>query len=181
MVDFLQEADPYKSVDVVIAAGRGGRFEESLRKMYSQRSESKPNAEASAKENRKDDKMDEKAIEAINALTAQVTALVSAQTAQTEAQAQVEADEKAIEEAREQYASAIEAIESARADLLPSQVKHLMAEAKAGVDVAPLIEQAKTVATEALAEASNGSRVQEGRIVGGSEIKSATDLGKVFG
>ncbi|MCK9600632.1 MAG: hypothetical protein M0R06_16425, partial [Sphaerochaeta sp.] len=42
VVDSFNANDPYKSVDVVVAAGRGGRFEESLKEMYSHRREEKP-------------------------------------------------------------------------------------------------------------------------------------------
>lgn len=174
VVDSFNEMDPYKSVDVVIAAGRGGRFEESLKEIYSQRSESKPGAESSAQE-RKDQKVMEK--QEIEALTAQVeslvtavTALVSANAEKAEENAQREADENAAKEARDEYAAAVEAIEAVRDDLLPSQVKHLMAEAKAGSDVAPLIESAKTVAAE-VREESKTPRIVEGRVVGSSESR----------
>lgn len=166
VVDSFNEHDPFKSVDVVLAAGRGGRFEESLKNMYSaRRGESlEPGTDPSA-QTRKENKMDEKAIEAINALTAQVTALVSANTTKAEENAQIEADTKAVETALETYSAAVEAIEAARESLLPSQVKNLMAEAKAGNDVTALIESHKEIAAEAL-EAAKESDGSEGRVLG---------------
>lgn len=173
VVDSFNPMDPYKSVDVVIAAGRGGRFEENLKEIYSQRSENKPSAETSAQEGK--DKMDtEKIVEALEALTAKVAALESASNAKAEENAQREADENAATEAREQYAASVEAIEAVRADLLPSQVKHLMAEAKAGKDVTPLIESSKALVAEMREDAKLAPRVQEGRVVRGSENTSKT-------
>ncbi|MCK9599210.1 MAG: hypothetical protein M0R06_09230, partial [Sphaerochaeta sp.] len=79
---------------------------------------------------------------------------------------QREADEKAVEEAVATRMASIEAIEAARENLLPSQVKHLMAEAKAGTDVAPLIKAAEEVATEAKAAVETGA---VGRVLGESQ------------
>lgn len=169
VVDSFNEHDPYKSVDVVIAAGRGGKFVESMRSVY----ENRRPTDAMIEENestdsvRKESKMDEKAIEAINALTAQVSALVSAQTAKAEENAQVEADEKAVESALDVYSDAIEAIEAARESLLPSQVADLRAEAKAGNDVKPLIEKAKKVFEEATAVVTEAAG-STGRVLGES-------------
>ena len=170
VVDSFNAMDPFKSVDVVIAAGRGGRFEESMREIYSQRRESKPSAEASAQEPRKDkqDMDNEKIVEALTALTAQVSALVSAETAKAEESAQKTADENAVAEALTAYETAIKAIDEA--DLLPSQVESLRAEAKRGVDIAPLIEAATKVVTEARQMAESDKN--EGRIMGGSEAST---------
>lgn len=166
-VDSLNGQDPFRSVDVVIAAGRGGRFEESLKEMYSNRrgESNKPGVEAAPEQVEKDARMDEKAIAAVEALTAKVTELVDAQKSKAEEAAQHTADDKAVKEAVETYAAKVEAIESARESLLPSQVKHLMAEAKEGRDVAPLIESYKEMVAEAkttLTESANA-----GIVVGG--------------
>jgi len=153
VVDFLNGEDAFRSVDVVIAAGRGGRFEESqMQQIYAQRraESDKTGVEASAPDG-KEHKMDEK----IEALTAQVTALassvetlVTAAKTKAEEAAQVEADEKVVEERIATYEANLAAIESVRESLLPSQVKHLLAEAKNAADMTALIEQAKTLADE---------------------------------
>lgn len=170
--------DRYNGADLVARPGlEGSGLAEKLYEAARLASE-EPSAEPSAQE-RKEQEMDEKAIEAINALTAQVSALVSANTTKAEENAQVEANENAIKEAVDAYAAKVEAIEAARESLLPSQVQHLMAEAKAGKDVAPLIEQAKAVTAEAKQVLTESAGA--GRTLGGGEIKSAADLGKVFG
>lgn len=155
--------DPFRSVDVVVAAGRGGRFEvsESLREMYdSRRSESNEPTVTSAVGKEKEIKMDELKA-AVEALTAQVSALVATeQTAQAEA-AQAEADENAGREAVEAYDAAVTAIDAA--DLPASVVESLRKQAKAGADVTALIEQA-TEMKIALVESASAV---EGRVLGG--------------
>jgi hypothetical protein len=178
VVDFFNEHDPYKSVDVVLAAGRGGRFEESMKAIYSQRSEAKTTSTPVGGEGKEIKTMDEKAIEAINALTTQVSALISAQTAKTAENVQVEADEKAVEEKLATITASLDAVEAAREDLLPSQVESLRNKAKTGADVVSLIEEYKAMVVEAreLAESTSGDGV-----VRRAEFKDAADLGKVFG
>lgn len=147
--------DPFRSVDVVIAAGRGGRFEESaMKEIYdSRRSESGTPTVTSAVEKEKEVRMDELKA-AIEALTAQVSALVTKeQAAQAEA-AQAEADDKAVEARVSAYDAAVDAIEAAE---LPAEAaKSLRAEARKGVDVAPLIEFAKTVKSASIESATQG-------------------------
>jgi hypothetical protein len=90
--------------------------------------------------------------------------------------------EKEIQEALEKVNSTL-ASEAARADLLPSQVESLRAEAKAGTDVTARIEEAKTIAKEAR-EAFEGKQEESastGRTFGDRKVESAVDLGKVFG
>lgn len=155
--------DPFRSVDVVVAAGRGGRFEvsESLREMYdSRRSESNEPTVTSAVGKEKEIKMDELKA-AVEALTAQVSALVATeQTAQAEA-AQAEADENAGHEAVEAYDAAVTAIDAA--DLPAKVVESLRKQAKAGIDVTPLIEQATEMKISLVESAS----AVEGRVLGG--------------
>lgn len=155
--------DPFRSVDVVVAAGRGGRFEvsESLREMYdSRRSESNEPTVTSAVGKEKEIKMDELKA-AVEALTAQVSALVATeQTAQAEA-AQAEADENAGREAVEAYDATVTAIDAA--DLPASVVESLRKQAKSGADVTALIEQA-TEMKIALVESASAV---EGRVLGG--------------
>lgn len=155
--------DPFRSVDVVVAAGRGGRFEvsESLREMYdSRRSESNEPTVTSAVGKEKEIKMDELKA-AVEALTAQVSALVATeQTAQAEA-AQAEADENAGREAVEAYDAAVTAIDAA--DLPASVVESLRKQAKSGADVTALIEQA----TEMKIALVESAPAVEGRVLGG--------------
>ena len=153
IVDWFNPNDPFASVDVVVAPGAKGRFEESaipeeLKKIYSEQSEDKKPAVTVAEENGK--KMELEA--QVKELTALVTKLVADKEASVAEAAQVEADVEAAkvaaESAVERVLAAVKAVEEA--DLLPSQREAILAEAKQGVDVAPLIESAKTVKAEAL-------------------------------
>ena len=121
---------------------------------------------------------------ALGGLTEALSGLVTEKQAEESRKAQIEADDKAVEAKVAQVTANLDAVEAAREDLLPSQVESLRAEAKKGVDVAPLIESAKTVAKEALEAA--GREVEEhqsqGRTLGVTrKVESAADLGKVFG
>lgn len=156
LVESLDAEDPFRSVDVVMAAGRGGRFEltESVKKMYeSRRSESNEPTVTSAVDKEKEIKMDELKA-AIEALTTQVSALVAKENAAQAEAIQAEADEKAVDEALASYDAAVDAIEAA--ELPADAAKSLRAEARKGVDVAPLIEFAKTVKTSTISESAGG-------------------------
>lgn len=139
IVDWLNPADPYASVDVVIAAGARGKFMESMQKFYDARTSesSKKPSSAPLQENGKI-KMDEELKEALKGITDALAVLVAKEQAKVAEAAQVEADEEAVVAAVEAYDAQIAAIDAA--DLTASQVAVLRAEAKAGRDVAPLIE-----------------------------------------
>lgn len=83
-------------------------------------------------------KMDEELKEALKGITDALAVLVAKEQAKVAEAAQVEADEEAVVAAVEAYDAQIAAIDAA--DLTASQVAVLRAEAKAGRDVAPLIE-----------------------------------------
>ena len=158
-VTHLDESDPFRSVDVVLAAGRGGRFEvtESLRKIYeSRRSDSEETSDkVSLDENRKEI-MEEK----LDKLIEMMALLVAEKTAKAEEAVQVEADAEAARAAVEAYAAAVVAIDAAE---LPAKVvESLRAQAKEGVDVTPLIEQAVAI-QEAAVEAVRVSESAPGR------------------
>lgn len=151
--------DPYKSVDVVIAAGAGGRFEkfqESLRRLAE-------NAAGDDPVDRKDDSMDIEDVKRVvnEVLTAHlddlekrqadVDAAVAAQAADVEAEA-----DKIREEAVLAYAEALKAIQDA--GLLPTQVKQLEEHARKGEDVTKLVEDAKAVAADVRTEDTAGGR-----------------------
>ena len=175
----LDATDPFRSVDVVLAAGRGGRFEvtESLRESYaSRRGESRETGGTVPLDENRKEIMEEK----LDKLIEMMALLVAEKTAQAEKAAQVEADAAAVEAAVSAYDSAVVQIDSA--ELLPSQVEGLRAAAKRGEDVAPLIEAAKKVKSDA--EEAITARLGEsapGREFGARKVESATELGKVFG
>jgi hypothetical protein len=192
IVDWFNPEDPYASVDVVIAPGARGKLTEAMQTTYSRvTQESKPGAEASAQESHERklrmEKEIQEALEKVNSTLASVaealSGLVTEKQAKESQEAQVEADAKAVEEKVAAVTANLDAVEAAREDLLPSQVESLRAEAKKGIDIAPLIESYKTVAKEALEAA--GAKVTEsqsqGRTFGDRKVESAADLGKVLG
>lgn len=131
-------------------------------------SDEKPSVTAAQEERKLE--MDEKDREAIAALTTAVQALVTdKQAAQAEA-AQADADEKVVEERLDAYDAAVEAIEAA--ELPADAAKSLRAEARKGVDVAPLIEFAKTVAESAVTRVAEAQ--EQGRDFG---TKTETKFG----
>lgn len=168
--------DRLNGADLVSRPGLvGSGLAEKLYESAIAASDNKPGV-TSALEERKLE-MDEKDREAIAALTTAVQALVTdKQAAQAEA-AQATADEKVVEERLDAYDAAVEAIEAA--ELPADAAKSLRAEARKGVDVAPLIEFAKAVKdgeAARIAEAADTTRD-----FGGRKVESATELGKVFG
>lgn len=164
-VEWLNEADPYKSVDVVIAPGRGGKLAvESLRRMYSTHVENDPGT-GKVQEQRKENKLElEDVVKGLEALGAKLDALVTASATEAEARDEALTVEGAVTDAISAYDAAVEAIEAA--ELLPAQAKAIRAEAKAGRDVTEMIENAKEVRKEleeALASRSQASGyVREG-------------------
>lgn len=153
-------SDPYRSVDIVVAAGRGGRFkraEESLRVIESSlglAGGTKPGATAAPGEKESNMEIKDlaerfdafaKTLEPVVAFVAEQKAAADAAVAEAEAKATAATEEK--DAAIESYAAAVKAVSEAK--LLPSQKDEILAAAKAGKDVAPLIESAKKVAVEA--------------------------------
>lgn len=169
--------DRLNGADLVARPGLvgSGLAEKLYESAIAQVSEEKPSVTAAQEERKLE--MDEKDREAIAALTTAVQALVTdKQAAQVEA-AQATADEKVVEERLDAYDAAVEAIEAA--ELPADAAKSLRAEARKGVDVAPLIEFAKAVKdgeAARIAEAADTTRD-----FGGRKVESATELGKVFG
>lgn len=108
------------------------------------------------KNDRKDALMEEK----LDKLIALFEAHIATTEATAQEAAQVEADEALAQERLDAFESAVEAIESA--DLTEAQKKSLRAQAKAGVEVAPLIEAQVELKAEILKEATE--EVVAGRV-----------------
>lgn len=162
-------SDPFRSVDVVIAAGRGGRFEltESVKKMYESRRSDSNDASTTAVGENKDDNMElSDVVKAVEALTTQVSALVAARNEESETSAQRQADAQAVEAAVSAYDSAVKAIDEA--ELLGPQIESLRARAARGEDVTDAIVEAKAVKEAALVEAGRISE-SAGRDFGGDK------------
>jgi hypothetical protein len=179
IVESLDGSDPYKSVDIVVAAGRGGRFDkalESFRALESYRSFEAahlPPAEASAG-TKKEGNMDEKKVAEtllamlaprFEAIEAFITESKTAADAKVAAEATATDVETVKKDAVKTALESVKLIDAAK-DLLPSQRASLLEAAEAGKDVAPLIEaEAKRLAefkTENAAAEAAAGRVVEG-------------------
>jgi len=174
LVESFNGDDPYKSVDVVIAAGRGGRFEESLKKIYSDRvseSENKPGVDSAQDTNTKEQHMTPEQLKELTESIAK--AVVESLAPLKEALAAKDEKQVTVEEALAAYAETVKAIDEA--DLFPSQAESLKARAAKGEDVTDAIAEAKKIkdeATKAVAE-SKTDPVFAGRVLG--ESKSTGD------
>lgn len=172
--------DVQNGVDMVVHPGRAGStLVEKLYESASGHSEDRPGArQAENKEN----KLEKEEFEAaLKPLADAVAALVSEKKAAEAADAQVKADQSAVTSAVEAYDAKVKAI--ADAGLPEVQAESLRAAAKAGQDIAPLIETAKALKDEiekSLKE-SHEDDAPGGAILGARKVESATDLGKVFG
>ena len=162
VVDWFDPVDPWASVDIVIAAGRGGSLSlgESLKEFYLGSNENR--------NNRKESKMDLETLAAkLDTLTTTVNSLVSDKEAKAAEDAQVKADDEAVAKAVESYAAKVEAI--AKADLPDVLAESLRKDALAGADVEAKITEAKAL-TEALKTELTESGA--GRVIEGSESTS---------
>lgn len=181
-VEAFDGTDPYRSVDIVVAAGRGGRIkraEESLRAIESSLGTpegTKPAAEASAEE-REGERMDEKDVQAIAVATATaiteslkpVIDFVNESAAAKGEKDQTEATAEALDDARTEGAKAaaesLKAIDDAK---LPEKIAEAFkAQVLNGEDVTEKVAEAKEIAA-AVAESADvedakpGAHVIEG-------------------
>ena len=158
--------DRQNAVDLVSYAGLEGSG--LATKLYeSAHAASEQNTGVTSAQDQKEGKMDKEILEAVQALASAFTTFVTeskaAATSVVKAEADADAVEKAVESAVDAYSEKVTAINGA--DLLPSQVESLLADAKLGKDVAPLIESAKKIVTEAkgfVSEQAGFGRVVEG-------------------
>lgn len=148
IVDWFNPEDPYASIDVVIAPGARGKFMESMQQVYSARQSSDEHPGGTRAVENKEIKMDQELKDALKGISDTLATLVAKDKAAEAAEAQAKADEAAVASAVEAYAAAEKAI--ADAELLDVQVESLRAAAKAGQDIAPLIESAKAVKEAAI-------------------------------
>jgi hypothetical protein len=170
-------SDPYKSVDVVIAAGRGGKFE---RLSESLGIVTKTSATA---EEKKENPMEIKEVgDAVAALTKVVEGLAKALNEKASADSQIKADDAAVAKTVEsrfgEYDAAVTLITEAK--LTESQSAELRALAKTGVDITPNIESAKKVLAEARASVESDedeSRKTAETHLGGGKVTDAAKTG----
>lgn len=183
VAESLTDHDPYRSVDLVVAAGRGGKFDrvaEALRKI----------TEASATAGEKEEIMEIKELaEDFNlkfaALSKVVEGLAATLEGKAKADLQIEVDDAAVNKAVESrladYDKAVTLISEAH--LTESQAAELRALALKGEDITDRVESAKKILTEALALAGIDEADDEKvtRHLGESaRITSKTDAEKSF-
>lgn len=150
--DFLVESfnseDAFRSLDVVIAAGRGGRFEESLKKIYSPRirvaESSQPGAASAQDPNTKDQHMTPEQFAELQASIK--AALVEAVKTIAEAKADEQKQDQTLEEALAAYAETVKLIDAA--DLTDIQKESLKARASKGEDITQALESEKALKAE---------------------------------
>lgn len=150
ITESLPDDDPYRSVDLVVAAGAKGRFDtivaESLRRVY------ETSASAGEIEEINMEKIDEVQKDLAD-LKLVVENLVKTLTGKADAAQQVEADkeavEKAVAESLANYDKAVALISEAK--LTESQSAELREAAMKGEDIAPRVESAKKIIAEARA------------------------------
>lgn len=168
--------DAYNGADLVARPGlSGSKIAAKLYEAAVNAVSDEPGVTAAQEERKLE--MEKDVEERFSALEALLTSLVTEKQTAQEAAAQATADEKVVEERLSAYDAAVDAIEES--DLPADAAKALRAEARKGVDVAPLIEFAKSVKdgeAQRIAEAA-----EQGRDFGSRKVESAADLGKVFG
>lgn len=148
----LDPTDPYCSVDVVVVAGRGGKFAKQLAESHRRFAEE---ASAPAGEENEETHMDKDIEERFNKLTSDfmsaLSALAEKLDGKAKADAQVEVDKAAVDAAVEsrlgEYDKAVDLITEAK--LTESQSSELRARARKGEDITGAVETAKKVLAEA--------------------------------
>lgn len=155
--------DPYNGADIVARPGLRGSQIDKLYESALAHSDEKPTVTVAEETNGV--KMEEK----LDKLIDLMTSLVADKKTEDSAKAQVEADEAVAAARVESFAAAVKAVDEA--DLFDSQRESILESAKAGVDVAPLIESAKTVKAEALAALAEAAEAPAGRIIGETATK----------
>lgn len=197
MVRSFNPSDPYRSVDFVVAPGAKGSIDEkltesipaekrtkileSMRFFESQTPGKPPTASVVEKKDTKGLSMEKDVEERFAALETLLTTALASKQAEAQAEADASAVDAGVAKRTESIKTAVDAVEAARDDLLPSQFTSLSESAWKGEDVSVGIVTAKAIATEAR-EAFGGEHQEEtGRIGESLSGKSAIDLGKVFG
>lgn len=168
--------DPYRSVDLVVAPGAGGKFEnriaESLRKI---------NETSTPVEEKRELTMEEDVKTAFAGLSTQVGKLVEALEGKAKADLQADVDTEAVSKAVESrladYDKAVSLISEAK--LTKTQSDDLRARALKGEDIVPAIDFAKQVLAEAAkpAEDENSKqKITESHRPGASDTHTDTDF-----
>lgn len=176
----LDADDPYKSVDLVVAAGAGGKFDrvaESALRRITEASATAGEKEVSQMEIKE---LAENFDKKFTDLTKVIEGLASTLEGKAKAVAQVEVDTAAVEKAVESrlgdYDKAVVLINEAK--LTESQSAELRALALKGEDVAPGIEKAKKFLAEAREGLAEGDETKDKKIaehLGGGDKSEAFD------
>jgi hypothetical protein len=181
VIEAFAREDPYSSVDVVVAGGRGGRFEhaqESMRRIKESAGQPAPHTSVtSAADTTKEVHMDPEVKAAFESLNSRFDALVAAQkaaedaatAAEASADAVASATKKAVQEAVEAHSANVVLINAAEG-LLPSQVDALIAESATGADITASLEAATKLVTEF-------KTIAEGEVVSGGRTLSESATG----
>jgi hypothetical protein len=179
VAESLAPNDPYRSVDLVVAAGRGGKFDRQVAESLRRITETSATAGEEEVTHMEIKELAESLDKKFDGLTKIVESLVTTLEGKAKADLQVQADEAAVKKTVESrlgdYDKAVGLISEAK--LTESQSASLRALALAGVDIAPHIEQAKKVLAEAQAMASDegsGHKIAENHL-GGNDKSGGWD------
>jgi hypothetical protein len=165
----LDPTDPYCSVDVVVVAGRGGKFAKQLAESHRRFVEE---ASATPQEEEEENHMDKEIEERLNKMSSDFTSALNALAdklkapAAAEVQANVDKEtvDNAVNEALADYDKAVDLITEAK--LTESQSSDLRARARKGEDITGAVETAKKVLAEA--RQGRGDGVEVTQHIGGS-------------
>lgn len=156
--------DPYNGADIVARPGLTGSKIDKLYESAVSHSTKTPTVTV-AEDGTNGEIMEEK----LDKLIDLMATFVADKKTEDSAKAQVEADEAAVEARVESFAAAVKTVEEA--GLFDSQREAILAEAKAGKDISPLIESAKKIKDEAIAAISESHEDAPGRILGETAAK----------
>lgn len=151
VVEEFVDADPYKAVDIVSAAGRGGRFERAAEAMRT--AETSLGLPADTPKKKVENVEIKELSEQINALAESlkpVFAFVTEESARRQAEAERAAEKQDIGEAVDAAVAAVEAVKAA--NLYPRLEKKLIEAARKGEFDAAEFEDAKATVAEGRAE-----------------------------
>lgn len=174
---------PYRSVDLVIAGGRGGKFEKIAESLGFLPDKTSATAEEKEASNMEIEKEIGELNKSVSGLTKIVEGLVTKLDGSAKADAQVEADaaavEKIVESRFSEYDKAVGLI--AEAGLTESQQASLRALAKTGEDVAPHIESAKKILAEAAALSQKLNEDKDGKLIAEAHLGGGDKKTVAFG
>lgn len=176
MVKSFNTADPYRSVDFVVAPGARGSIDKKIKesapaekqakilesmRFFESQASNKPSTASVVEETTKGTVMDKDIEERFAKLETLLTNAIESKTVQVQAEADASAVDAEVAKRVESIKGSVAAVEAVKADLLPSLYTSLTERAYTGKDIAVDIEQAKVITKEARTEVAPAADVHE--------------------